>query len=93
MRGRAIIRCRRDFPNGRQPEFSVRYQLRNGQSYVQNEHLTGGLPMNKYGGGAGFGLGVVIAVALSWGANHSILWAIVHGFLSWFYIIYYFIFK
>jgi hypothetical protein len=50
--------------------------------------------MNKYsGGGAGFGLGVVIAVALSWSANHSILWAIVHGFLSWFYIIYYFIFK
>ncbi len=43
--------------------------------------------------GAGFGLGVVIAVALSWGANHSILWAIVHGFLSWFYVIYYVIFR
>ena len=44
-------------------------------------------------GGAGFGLGVVIAVALSWGANHSVLWAILHGFFSWFYVIYYFIFK
>lgn len=45
------------------------------------------------GGGAGFGLGVVVAVALSWGANHSVLWAIFHGFLSWFYVIYYLIFK
>ncbi len=44
-------------------------------------------------GGAGFSLGVVIAVALSWSANHSILWAIIDGFLSWFYVIYYFIFK
>ena len=44
-------------------------------------------------GGAGFGLGVVIAVALSWAANHSILWAIVHGFLGWLYVIYYLVFK
>ena len=50
--------------------------------------------MSRYsGGGAGFGLGVVIAVALSWAANHSILGAIFHGFLSWFYVIYYFFFK
>lgn len=50
--------------------------------------------MSRYKqGGAGFGLGVVIAVALSWGANHSILWAIVHGFLSWIYVVYYVIFK
>lgn len=43
-------------------------------------------------GGAGFSLGVVIAVALSWSANHSLLWVIIHGFLSWFYVIYYFFF-
>ncbi|ASM39500.1 hypothetical protein [Campylobacter sputorum] len=41
----------------------------------------------------GFSLGTVIAVALSWSANKSILWAIVHGFFSWFYVIYYFIVK
>ncbi|WP_210009437.1 hypothetical protein [Aquirhabdus parva] len=45
--------------------------------------------MNK--SSTGFSLGVVIAVALSWSANHSILWAIIHGFLSWLYIIYYFV--
>lgn len=41
----------------------------------------------------GFSLGTVIAVALSWSANHSILWAIFHGFCSWLYVIYYFLFK
>ena len=30
----------------------------------------------------------LIAVVLSWSANHSILWAIVHGMLSWLYVIY-----
>lgn len=38
---------------------------------------------------AGIGLGSAIAVAISWTANQSILWAILHGFLSWFYVIYY----
>lgn len=41
----------------------------------------------------GFTLGTVVAVALSWGANHSILWAIIHGFLSWIYVIYYILIK
>jgi hypothetical protein len=38
---------------------------------------------------AGIGLGTAIAVAISWSANQSIVWAIVHGFLSWIYVIYY----
>jgi len=37
---------------------------------------------------SGVGIGSVIAVILSWTINHSILWAILHGILSWFYIIY-----
>lgn len=41
--------------------------------------------------GAGIGLGSVIAVVISWGANHSVLWAVVHGFLGWIYVIYYLI--
>jgi hypothetical protein len=36
----------------------------------------------RNGGGAGFGLGCVIAVALSWSANHSIIWAIIDGFFT-----------
>jgi len=37
---------------------------------------------------SGVGIGSVIAVILSWTTNHSILWAILHGILSWFYVIY-----
>lgn len=37
----------------------------------------------------GIGLGGAIAVAISWSRNKSVLWAIVHGILSWFYVIYY----
>ena len=38
---------------------------------------------------AGIGLGTAIAVAISWSLNKSILWAILHGVLSWIYVIYY----
>ncbi len=34
----------------------------------------------------GYSLGTLIAVALSWSANHSVLWAIAHGFCSWLYV-------
>lgn len=35
------------------------------------------------------GLGMAIAVAISWSVNHGIWWAIWHGFCSWIYVIYY----
>jgi len=38
---------------------------------------------------AGIGFGTALAIAISWSANKSILWAIVHGVLSWIYVIYY----
>lgn len=38
---------------------------------------------------AGIGFGTALAIAISWSANKSILWAIVHGFFSWAYVIYY----
>ena len=38
---------------------------------------------------AGIGFGSALAIILSWSANKSILWAIVHGFLSRIYVIYY----
>jgi hypothetical protein len=43
--------------------------------------------------GTGIGIGSVLAIVLSWSANKSILWAIIHGFLSWFYVIYYVLVK
>lgn len=38
---------------------------------------------------AGIGLGSAIAVAISWSLHKSVIWAAVHGFLSWLYVIYY----
>lgn len=38
---------------------------------------------------AGFGLGSALAVAVSWSLHKSLLWAIIHGFFGWLYVIYY----
>jgi len=38
---------------------------------------------------AGISMGAALAIAISWSVNKSILWAIVHGFFSWFYVVYY----
>lgn len=38
---------------------------------------------------AGVSFGSALAIAISWSVNHSILWAIVHGILSWLYVLYY----
>ncbi len=38
---------------------------------------------------AGIGLGSAIAVAISWSLHKSIVWALVHGVLGWFYVAYY----
>jgi hypothetical protein len=37
----------------------------------------------------GVGFGSALAIAISYTANHSILWAIIHGILGWLYVIYY----
>lgn len=37
----------------------------------------------------GIGLGSAIAVVCSWERNRSILWAILAGILSWFYVVYF----
>ena len=38
---------------------------------------------------AGISFGSALAIAISWHAHQSILWAIVHGLFSWFYVIYF----
>jgi hypothetical protein len=38
---------------------------------------------------SGIGLGSALAVAISWSSNQSILWAVMHGLLSWLYVLYY----
>lgn len=37
----------------------------------------------------GVSFGSALAIVISFTTHHSILWAIVHGIFSWFYVIYY----
>ncbi|MEO6066026.1 MAG: hypothetical protein ABIP49_09645 [Lysobacterales bacterium] len=38
---------------------------------------------------SGLSFGSALAMVITWSANKSLLWAIVHGLLSWLYVIYY----
>ncbi|HET9013934.1 MAG TPA: hypothetical protein VFN38_19045 [Gemmatimonadaceae bacterium] len=38
---------------------------------------------------AGVSFGSALAITISWSEHHSILWAIIQGFFSWFYVIWY----
>lgn len=38
---------------------------------------------------AGISFGSALAIAISWSLHHSILWAMLHGFFSWLYVVYY----
>ena len=38
---------------------------------------------------AGVSFGSALAIAISWEAHHSIVWAIIDGFLSWVYVVYF----
>ena len=38
---------------------------------------------------AGLTMGSTLAMVISWNVHHSILWAIIHGFMSWVYVVYY----
>jgi hypothetical protein len=37
----------------------------------------------------GASFGSALAIAISYGNNHSVLWAIVHGIFSWVYVVYF----
>jgi hypothetical protein len=37
----------------------------------------------------GVGIGSALAISISWSLHKSIFWAIIHGFFSWVYVLYY----
>ena len=45
--------------------------------------------VTKEGGKSGLGFGAALAMVISYAKWHSIKWAILHGLLGWFYVIYY----
>ena len=40
----------------------------------------------------GVGFGSALAITISYSTNHSILWAIIDGILSWLYVVYFALF-
>lgn len=38
---------------------------------------------------AGASFGSALAITISWSVHKSILWAVIQGFFSWFYVAYY----
>ena len=38
---------------------------------------------------SGIGFGSELAIVISYTAHKSVLWAIIHGFFSWFYVVYF----
>ena len=42
---------------------------------------------------SGITFGSALAMAISFNVNQSVLWAILHGLFSWFYVIYFAVFK
>ncbi len=38
---------------------------------------------------SGVGFGSALAIVISYTAHKSVLWAIIHGILSWLYVIYF----
>ncbi len=48
----------------------------------------GGGLRNSAAASQGLGFGAALAIVISYTEHKSIAWAIVHGLLSWFYVIY-----
>jgi hypothetical protein len=70
-------------PAPARPDHSIRHPAR---------HSDQGPAMSKkrdHAVSQGISFGSALAIAISWTTHKSILWAIIHGFFSWFYVIYY----
>jgi hypothetical protein len=51
-----------------------------------------GYSVHVEGAKYGVSFGSALAIAVSYTANHSILWAIIHGIFSWLYVVYFALF-
>lgn len=56
---------------------------------LQGKGVRNGVSDEARGGAFGITFGSALAIAISWSVNKSIVWAIIHGLLSWIYVVYY----
>jgi hypothetical protein len=70
------------------------YRTAGGQSRCKGNEMNASRYYRVRVAGAkyGVGFGSALAITISYSANHSILWAIIHGILSWLYVIYFALF-
>lgn len=52
-----------------------------------------GYSLHLQGAKYGVGFGTALAIAISYTTNHSILWAIIDGILSWVYVVFFALFR
>ena len=43
----------------------------------------------RTGASTGLGMGSALAITISWSLHQSIVWAIIHGFFGWLYVVWY----
>jgi hypothetical protein len=60
-------------------------QYTHAQGYAMAEFRSASYSAAK----AGVSFGSALAIAISWSTHKSIVWAIIHGFFSWVYVIYF----
>lgn len=56
---------------------------------MQRENIRIEIMKRESATSAGISMGAALAMILSYTKWHSIIWAILHGLLSWIYVIYY----
>jgi hypothetical protein len=69
------------------------YSPADGQAIRQPKEGSMNVNYGVEGAKYGISFGTALAIAISYTNNHSILWAIIHGFFSWLYVIYFALFK
>jgi hypothetical protein len=60
-----------------------------GEVYEDDHRRRGPVHRTVQAAKAGISFGSALAIAISWSVHHSIIWAIIQGFLSWVYVIWY----
>jgi hypothetical protein len=67
----------------------------NGESRHKENEMNGSRYYGVRVEGAKFGVGFgsALAITISYSENHSILWAIIDGILSWLYVVYFALFR
>ena len=58
---------------------------------MSNEHNSNNNNIAKSSAKAGISFGAGLAMVISYANWHSVLWAIIHGAMSWIYVIYFII--